>query len=358
MDMTHIKKFLNKIHTIQFLVIFIGTTILLPSLAKSEQNADHNKTDSASVSARNYYEAGRKEYLKFTPGSFNSAIENFTKALELDPKFAPAYAGLGEVNSFIGFYRLEVKDDYEKFFNQAYHNILKALEYGPNLLETQRALAINYLHLSRKGDAEAAANRALQMNPNDAESYYVIWAANGKKPSDQSIWKALSLDPSLVMAHVDLATAYFFNTRDYNKAADQYKKAVELADSPQLHNYLGTTFRSQGYFPRAIEEYKKAIDLDPNFAPAHMNLGITLFYMNKFNESIEKERKAISINSRYPDSYFFLARSYEATNNPQMAIKNYNLFLDLVREQENYYNYIATAKKSLAKLQLGPYNHQ
>lgn len=354
--MTHVKKILNKIHTIQILAIFISTTILLPNLAMSEENADQNKTDSSSLSARNYYETGRKEYLKFTPQSFNKAIENFSKALELDPKFAPAYAGLGEVNSFIGFYRLEVKDDYEKFFNQAYHYILKALEYGPNLLETQRALAINYLHLSREDDAEAAANRVLQMNPNDAESYYVVWAANGKKPSDQSIWKALILDPNLVMAHVDLATAYFFNTRDYNKAADHYKKAVELADSPQLHNYLGTTFRSQGYFPRAIAEYRRAIDLDPSFAAAHMNLGITLFYMNKFNESIESERKAISINPKYPDSYFFLARGYEATKNPQMAIKNYNVFLDLVSEQENYSGYIATAKKSLAKLQAGSYN--
>ena len=165
--------------------------------------------------------------------------------------------------------------------------LFRSLQYGPNLLETQRALAINYLHLSRENDAAAAASRALQINPNDAESHYVVWAANGKRPDDQSIRKALVLNPNLVMAHVDLATAYFFKTRDYNKAADHYKKAVDLADSPQLHNYLGTTLRSQGYFPRAIAEYRRAIELDPNFAPAHMNLGITLFYMNKFNDSIE-----------------------------------------------------------------------
>ena len=87
-----------------------------------------------------------------------------------------------------------------------------------------------------------------------------------------------------------------------------------------------------------------------------MNLGITLFYMKKYNESIERVKKAISINPNYPDSYFFLARGYEATNNPQMAIKNYNLFLDLVIEQENYSSYISTARKSLAALQGGSYN--
>jgi tetratricopeptide (TPR) repeat protein len=355
MEMTLTQKILNKIFTIKFLAIFISSTILFANLAKSEENTDENKTNNSNLSARDHYETGRNEYLKFTPQGFNNAIVNFNKALKLDPNFALAYAGLGEVNSFIGYYRMEAKDEYEKFFNQAYQNILKALEFGPNLKETQRALAINYLHLSREDDAEVAANRVLQMDPNDAESHYIIWAANGKKPSDQSIWKALILDPNLVMAHVDLATAYFFNTRDYNKAADHYKKAVDLADSPQLHNYLGTTFRSQGYFPRAISEYSRAIDLDPNFAPAHMNLGITLFYMKQYNESIEREQKAISINPNYPDSYFFLARSYEATNNPQMAIKNYNLFLDLVSEQENYSNYISTAKTSLAKLQGGSY---
>ncbi len=353
--MTQIRKILNRMHKIQFVTIFVVTTILFANLARSEETTEQNKTNTTTLSAKDYYDAGRKEYLKFTPQGFRSAIEDFNKAIQLDPAFAPAYAGLGEVNSFIGFYRLEVKDDYEKFFNQAYQNILKALQYGPNLLETQRALAINYLHLSREKDAEAAANRALQLNPNDAESHYVVWAANGKKPSDQSIGKALILDPNLVMAHVDLATAYFFNTRDYDKAADHYKKAVDLADSPQLHTYLGTTLRSQGYLAQAIEEYQRAIELDPNFASAHMNLGITLFYLNRFNESIEREQKAISLNPKYPDSYFFLARGYEATNNPQMAIKNYNVFLDLVSEQENYSSYIKTASASLAKLQGGAY---
>lgn len=354
--MTHKKEILDRPNAIAFLAVFVIASIGFTSLVKSDENTDHKKSNITSLSTKDYYETGRQEYLKFTPVGFKAAIENFTKALTLDPNFAPAYAGLGEVNSFIGFYRLEVKDEYERFFNEAYRNILKALQYGPNLLETQRALAINYLHLSRENDAAAAASRALQINPNDAESHYVVWAANGKRPDDQSIRKALVLNPNLVMAHVDLATAYFFKTRDYNKAADHYKKAVDLADSPQLHNYLGTTLRSQGYFPRAIAEYRRAIELDPNFAPAHMNLGITLFYMNKFNDSIASTNKAISLNPNYPDSYFFLARSYEATNNPQLATKNYVLFLDLVREQENYSSYISTARKSLAKLQGGSYS--
>ncbi|MFQ5786557.1 MAG: tetratricopeptide repeat protein, partial [Thermodesulfobacteriota bacterium] len=319
--------------------------------ASSEESSDVNETQTKPSSAREFYEKGRSEYLKFTPRGFENAIANYKKALEIDPNYAQAYAGLGEVHSFIGFYRYEVKDDYEEFYNESYQNMKKALQHGPNLKETQRALALNYLHLSREDDAEAAANRVLQMDPNDAESLYIVWAANGKNPDNPSIRNALRINPNLVMAHVDLGTAYFFKTGNYKKAAKHYKKAVELADSPQLHNYLGTTLRTQGYYPRAISKYMRAIQIDPNYAPAQMNLGITLYYMNKFNESIAREKKAIALNPNYPDSYFFLARSYEATNNPKLAIKNYKIFLDLASDQQNYSSYAATAKKNLSKLQ-------
>ncbi len=338
-----------------FLTFFITHTQLRVEDAVSEESQDANETQTTPSSAKDFYEKGRSEYLKFTPQGFIDAIGNYKQAIKIDPKFAPAYAGLGEVYSFMGFYRYEVKDDYEEFYNRAYQNILKALQFGPNFKETQRALALNYLHLSREKDAEAAANRVLQMDPNDAESLYIVWAANGKRPNNPGIRNALRINPNLVMAHVDLGAAYFFKTGNYKKAAAHFKKAVELADSAQLHNYLGTVLRTQGYYPRAISEYKRALELEPNFAPAQMNLGITLYYINNLNESIAKEKKSIALNPNYPDAYFFLARSYEATDNPQLAIRNYKIFLDLVSEHQSYSSYAATAKKSLSKLQRGSY---
>ena len=301
--------------------------------------------------ASDFYRMGRAEFLKFTPQGFDNAISNFQKALTADPNFAPAYAGLGEVYSFIGFYKSEVKEEYEDYYNKAYQNILKALNYGPNLVDTQRALAINYIHLSRESDAEAAAMRVLQLDPNDAEGQYILWAANGKKPNDPLITKALTSDPNLVMGHVDLATAYFFKANDFKKAAEHYRKAVELANSPQLRNYLGTTLRSQGYYSQAIAEYLIALEQDPNYAAAYMNLGITLFYMNNFSESIEKLKKAISINPNYPDGYFFIAEAYANSNNPKLAMDYYRQFLDIVSNQENYSGYVSTAKKNMAKIQ-------
>jgi tetratricopeptide (TPR) repeat protein len=268
----------------------------------------------------------------------------------VDPKFAPAYAGLGEVYSFIGYYKMEVKEDYEEFYNKSYENMLKALKYGANTKETQRALALNYLHLKRQKDAEIAANSLITKDPNDAVTYYILWAASGRDPDSQLIAKALELDPNLVMARIDLGKAYFFKKRNYARATEQFKKAVELADSPQLHNFLGTSLRTEGYFSNAATEYQQAIELDPSYSPAYMNLGITYLYMNNYKDSISQLQRAITLNPNNPEAFYHLGHAFELANSPREAIENYRTFLKLTSGQEAYINFTTNAQKSIQKL--------
>lgn len=334
-----------------FMLLFISVFILgAQDFAQSKEKPKEDNSQMQNSNAAPYYEKGRIAFLQFTPKGFQDAIVYFNQAIEVDPKYAPAYAGLGEVYSFIGFYKLEVKEDYEEFYNKSYENILKALKYGTNTKETQRALALNYLHLKRSKVAEVAANRALAKDPNDAESYYILWAASGRDPDSPYVVKALGLDPNLVMAHLDLGKAYLFKRGNYAKATEKFKKAVELADSPQLHNFLGTSLRTQGYLGNSVTEYLKAIELDPNYAPAYMNLGITYYSMNKYQDSIAQEKIAISLNSNNPEPYYHLARAYELANSPKEAIENYRIFLKLTTGKEIYTNLTTNAKTSIEKL--------
>jgi len=334
-----------------FMLLFISVFILeAQDFAQSKEKPKEDNSQMQNSNAAPYYEKGRTAFLRFTPKGFQDAIAYFNQAIEVDPRYAPAYAGLGEVYSFIGFYKLEVKEDYEEFYNKSYENILKALKHGTNTKETQRALALNYLHLKRSKVAEVAANRALAKDPNDPESYYILWAASGRDPDSPYVVKALELDPNLVMAHLDLGKAYLFKKGNYARATEQFKKAVELADSPQLHNFLGTSLRTQGYLGNSATEYLKAIELDPNYAPAYMNLGITYYSMNKYQDSIAQEKKAISLNSNNPEPYYHLARAYELANSPREAIENYRIFLKLTTEKEIYTNLTTSAKTSIEKL--------
>ncbi|HSE83354.1 MAG TPA: tetratricopeptide repeat protein [Thermodesulfobacteriota bacterium] len=322
-------------------VLMLGLGLSADVLGESKENSKAEK----------HYEKGRKAYLLLSPEGFEDAVKHYKEAIEADPDFAPAYAGLGEVYSFIGYFKREDREDYEDAYNRSHENIVRALQLDEDSLESQRALALSYLHLQRKKDAQTAAERALALNPNDAESHYILWAAGERDPKSPIIKKALELDPSLIVAHVDLGSTYFFQKSDYEKAAEHYKHAVEInEDSARTHTYLGNALRFLAYRNKALEHYKKAIKIDPDFVPAYVNYGVGLYYMGELEESIAQEKKALSLNPNYPEAYYFLGRFYEATGNTKEAIANYQKFVDLVSKHDRYASYLTNARGKLAGL--------
>jgi tetratricopeptide (TPR) repeat protein len=79
--------------------------------------------DTKAQSAAEDYKKGRESFLTFTPDGFTNAVTYYNKAIQADPNYAPAYAGLGELYSFQGYYRYEVKEDYEKYFIDSFENM-------------------------------------------------------------------------------------------------------------------------------------------------------------------------------------------------------------------------------------------
>jgi len=296
------------------------------------------------------YKKGREDFLSFTPDGFKNAIQYYNKAIQADPNYAPAYAGLGELYSFQGFYRYEVKEDYEKYYIDSYANMKKALQINPNLEPVQLALAYTYLHLSDEKLAKSAAQGILSKNPNNAEALYILWAATGRNPSSPEITKALEINPKLVPALIGLGTAYYEKRRSFSQAANYYRQAAEIAPSPEIHNYLGNALIYQGYFPEAIKQFQNAIKLDPNYASAYQNMGIAYYYMNRLQDTITSEKKAISLNPNSPDAYFFIAQGYDKAKNTQQAISYYNQFLQYSLGQDEYSIYVKTAEQRIASL--------
>ena len=296
------------------------------------------------------YKNGRKAFLSFTPDGFQNAITYYNKAIQANPNYAPAYAGLGELYSFQGFYRYEVKEDYEKYYIDSYENMKKALKINPNLEPVQLALAYTYLHLSDEKSAINTAQGILSKNPNNAEALYILWAAKGQNPNSPEIRKALEINPNLVPALVGLGTAYYKKRRSFSQAENYYRQAAEIAPSPQFYNYLGNALIYQGYYSQAVKQFEKALELDPNYAPAHRNMGITYYYMNRLKDSIASQQRAIALNPNSPESYFFIAQSYDKAGSSQQAISYYKEFLDFALGQDQYKTYISTAKGRIAAL--------
>lgn len=323
--------------------LLISLLIILISYSSS------NNLEASVKAAKNFSDA-RKSFLLYNPPDINKSISYYNETLKNNPNDANSYAGLAESYSLLGIYKKEIKEDYENEFNLAYSNILKALSIDKENINTLRALAYFYLHLSRESEALKVANLILEKKPDDIETIYISWAAEGKKIEDPRILTVLEKKPEIIIAHVDLAKSYFFRKRRYTRAADQIKEAIKINDSPYLRTLLGTIYRTQKSISNSLIEYKRALELEQNFAPAVMNQGISLYYKRNTNKSLEKLQRAISLNPKYPDSYYYLASNYERKGHTDLALANYKQFTEMASDQLRYSALVKKANENIVKI--------
>ena len=298
---------------------------------------------------KNYKDA-KKAFFSFNPQRLDKAIDYYNKTLAANPKDSNALAGLSETYSLLGFYKKEVHENYEADYNLAYENILKALKIDGQNPNVKRALAYNYLYLSREKEAAAVAQELLAKNPDDYEAMYIFWSAKGQKVDNPNIHKALRNKPELVIGYVELAKSYFYKKRKYTKAALQVEAALKQSDTPYLRDLLGTIYRTQRSLKKSIEQYEKALKQNGNFPPALKDLGISQFYKGNTQESINLLKKSISLNPTFPDAYYYLASNYQRIGNKELALANYNMFIREASDQMRYIILVRKAKENMKSL--------
>jgi serine/threonine-protein kinase len=189
----------------------------------------------------------------------DGAIACFHKALELDPKFAPAYNNLGAV-------LCDVKHDLDSAI-ACFH---KALALDPKYAKAHRNLGIA---LKGKGDLDGAIS---------------------------SYKKALNLDPKYAHAHHDLGIALHAKG-DLDGAIACYHKALNLdPKGAGVHYSLGIAMRDKGRLDEAMAEYRHAIRLKPDSAEGHCNLAYVLQQQGRFDEALASWRRGHELGSKQP----------------------------------------------------------
>jgi serine/threonine-protein kinase len=208
------------------------------------------------------YLKGRYHWNKRTVERLRKGLECFQQALEIDPNYALAYAGLSDCYAFRGDVGLAAVPS-KHTFAMAKQAALRALEIDNTLAEAYASLAHVNMHSFDWADAEAAFKSALKFNPNQAPAHqwYAFYLLFNAQP-DQAIAEArlaLELDPLSVTAHGDLGQMFHY-TRQYDQAIDLYQKALEL--EPNRHRvylWLGWVFEQQGKYDEAIAAFQKAL---------------------------------------------------------------------------------------------------
>jgi serine/threonine protein kinase/tetratricopeptide (TPR) repeat protein len=209
------------------------------------------------------YLKGRYHWYMDTERDWMTARQYFEQAIQLDPNYAPAYAGLAD------YYWLTDELPPKVRMPEAKQYALKALAIDPNSAEAHAALGeVRFIGDWDWQGAESEFKRALEHDPGSAEAHrrYADFLSETGRPEDAlpEILRAVKLDPLSVVGQTMLGWTYYF-ARRYDDAIGQCQKVVTVEpDSANAHNCLGLSYLAKRDYPRAIEECQRAVRLSGN----------------------------------------------------------------------------------------------
>ena len=237
---------------------------LRAKLTGSEKNAIAAQP-TENTEAHEFYLKGRYFWNKRTGPDLRKAIDYFKQAIDKDPKYALAYAGLADSYTLLSAYGAGSP---QESFPSAKTAAQKALELDDTLAEAHTSLGQILLFYDLDlGGSTKEFERAIALNPNYATAHH--WYGSGPLLAvgefDRAIAelrRAQQLDPLSLIINADLGVA-FATARRYHEAIAQLRKTIEM--DPRFyyaHWNLGVALELKGELREALAEYKKAAELD------------------------------------------------------------------------------------------------
>jgi TolB-like protein/tetratricopeptide (TPR) repeat protein len=209
------------------------------------------------------YVKGRYYADKWTGEGWNKAIQFFRQAIDKDPSYASAYAGMAESYTMLAFNSYLPP-------NEAFPNAMaaakRAVDLDDGLAEAHASMGLVSLMMWDWARADQELRRAIELNSNLSDAHeYRSWylAAVGKLPEAVSEGKlAQDLDPLSISVNTGLDTLYYLQ-RDYDKALAQCRKALEIRpDAGTVHYDLFDIYSAKSMRDQAIDELEQEIRLE------------------------------------------------------------------------------------------------
>jgi tetratricopeptide (TPR) repeat protein len=239
-------------------------TAAIVSALKVELLAPHVKRHTEHVEAYHLYLKGRYHWNKRTLTGFRSAIDEFQKAISLDPAYALAYVGIADSYALLGDAGHSAIPPREAFA-KARPAVERALEMDDGLAEAHASLGHVRMHEFDWDGARTAFDRAIELDPSYAttfhwySSYFVAWERHEEAVA--AIQRALAVDPVSLAINTDLGVLYYY-ARRYDDAIAQYRKVLQMEPGfIRAHVTLGSAHALLGRFAEAVASFEKAMEL-------------------------------------------------------------------------------------------------
>ena len=170
---------------------------------------------------------------------------------------------------------------------------------------------------------------------NTVEDYVPIPASETAPKARAAAEKALAIDSSLAEAHAALAGAHW-SLFEFAAAEREFKRALELNPNyAQAHHWYGLFLSWDGRNQDAIAHLRRAVELDPLNLQYNCNLGQVLGNAKQYDASIEQLKKTLEMDPNYGQAHAQLSAEYQATGKYGLWLEEFKKAMDLFHQPED-----------------------
>jgi TolB-like protein/DNA-binding winged helix-turn-helix (wHTH) protein/Tfp pilus assembly protein PilF len=274
--------------------------------------------DSRAVNAEAYdnYLKGRYYWNKRTVEGLKEAINYFKQSINIDPGYAEAYSGLADTYALAGDWGYGILPPSEAF------PLAKAA--------ATEAMALN----DRLGEAHTSLAIVLDL-------YYWDWGA-----AEKQYELAINLDPGYAVAHE--WSAWHLLVLGHNAEGMYEMRRAESLDpvSPIIRSNVADALSVSHLFEESIQQSRKTLALDPNFAVGHFQLGEALVQVRQYKAAIAEFQRAIELSGHLAVFDANLANAYALSGRRADALR-------IAKDMETQPDLNPAANASIALIYVG-----
>ncbi len=254
-------------------------------------------------------------------GSSEAAIDDYSRALQINPNLEAAYANRG-----VAFLKLAARD-------RAAENFARAVQFERFTQANQAALEVAQ---GRDKAARDVYDRLIRAHPEDEAAYLnrgVSWATVGDhRRAIEDFSRALQLQPMDALAYYDRGLSLAAQDK-LQRAIENYTAALRITpESVAAHYARAVAEGALGNYQQAVEDFTRAIQIDPAFGAAYRDRGASHLLLGRLDRAIADATTAVTLDPHDANAYFNRGLSYILRGEAQKAIADMQKVLEVTNE--------------------------
>ena len=303
------------------------TSALVVRVSASERERMNTQPTTSPQAISAYWQGRALMERRDVAGNVPAAIAAFTEATTIDPKFALAYAALGEaywqryvetrdqswvskaIDAGVDALRLDADHPQVRYtlaltlygsgkLDEATDELTRALAIRPNYEDARRQLGVVLARRGQIDDAVAEFEKAIALRPtgwgNWSQMGVSLFQASKYREAAAAFTKVTELQPDNFFGFQQLGAAYQ-NLGEYDLALTNYARAIAIRPNPQAHSNIGSIHHLRREYAEAVDAYQRALDLRPNSHITWRNLGDSHTRLGHKAEATAAYQRAIAL---------------------------------------------------------------